>query len=104
MPFEPGKSGCPGGPGKRSDQERLVQRLAREHTVRALNRLVAIIDSENEKAAVAACNAVLDRGWGKPTQQVQLQDEAGLPIGITVSYGRLSGDPASTEARPTLHS
>lgn len=104
MPFEPGQSGNPRGRASVSSEERKVQLLAREHTVRALNKLASLIDAENEKVAVSACTAILDRGWGKPTQSVQLSDPDGLPIGITVSYGRLSGDPASAEARPALHS
>jgi hypothetical protein len=67
MPFEPGKSGNPGG---RPAEVGIVKRLARENTEKAVRRLVEWIDSENPKASVAACNSILDRGWGKPAQAI----------------------------------
>ena len=49
-----------------------IRSLARSHTRTALNVLVAVM--RNTKATpparVAAANAILDRGWGKPTQSL----------------------------------
>ena len=49
-----------------------IRSLARSHTRTALNVLVAVM--RNTKATpparVAAANALLDRGWGKPTQAI----------------------------------
>lgn len=102
MPFEPGKSGNPSGRPGKSEEERKVQLLARQHTVRALNKLAELIDAESEKVAVAACNAILDRGWGKPTQSVVLQDPDGLPIGLQVSYGRYDENRVPAETRSLI--
>lgn len=55
-------------PGGRPKGVVEVMRLAREHTVEAIEALVDVMRSEDPKAAsarVAAANALLDRGWGK---------------------------------------
>jgi hypothetical protein len=55
-----------------------IRSLARAHTRSALNVLVAVM--RNTKATpparVAAANALLDRGWGKPTQAIGNDDNA----------------------------
>jgi hypothetical protein len=61
-----------------------IRSLARGHTEGALATLASIMHSDEAPPAarVAAANALLDRGWGKPTQIVQ-GDEDGGPIQIT---------------------
>jgi hypothetical protein len=58
-----------------------IRSLARSHTRTALNVLVAVM--RNTKATpparVAAANAILDRGWGKPTQAIG-NDEGALEL------------------------
>jgi hypothetical protein len=58
-----------------------IRSLARSHTRTALNVLVAVM--RNTKATpparVAAANALLDRGWGKPTQAIG-NDESALEL------------------------
>ena len=55
-----------------------IRSLARGHTRAALNMLVAVM--RNAKASpparVAAANAILDRGWGKPTQSLSNDENA----------------------------
>jgi hypothetical protein len=55
-----------------------IRSLARSHTRTALNVLVAVM--RNTKATpparVAAANALLDRGWGKPTQALANDENA----------------------------
>jgi hypothetical protein len=69
MPFVKGESGNPGGRPKVVGD---VQALAREHTPDAIETLVSIMrDGEAAPAArVAAANAILDRGYGKPAQHI----------------------------------
>lgn len=69
MPFEKGKSGNPGGRPKEAAE---VKSLAQEHGVRAIARLAELIEDEDKRVSVAACQALLDRGYGKPTQQTEL--------------------------------
>lgn len=66
--FQKGKSGNPGGRPKENNE---AKQLARKHGKSALKRLVELIHSEDERVAVAASQAVLDRGYGKPAQAVE---------------------------------
>lgn len=52
-----------------ADQLASLEELARTHTETALNALVTIATTgESEAARVAAANALLDRGYGRPKQ------------------------------------
>jgi hypothetical protein len=54
-----------------------IASLARAHTVTVLNMLIGIVNREDASptARIAAGLALLDRGWGKPTQSVNVNDE-----------------------------
>src|ERR1044072_2746251 len=68
-PFQKGTSGNPGGrPRELGD----VQELARERSPDAINTLAAIMDDQKAAPAarVSAAKALLDRGYGKPTQPI----------------------------------
>lgn len=56
-----------------------IRSLARSHTEKALNVLVGVMECDTAPAAarVSAACAVLDRGWGKPTQPIAGDDEHG---------------------------
>jgi len=73
MPFVKGKSGNPGGRPKRSNE---VRDMARVHTRMAIERLAHWAESDDARASVSAAQAILDRGWGKPTQPISGDDEA----------------------------
>ena len=66
-PFRPGVSGNPGG---RPRELRDVTELARSHSPKAIETLVVIVNDETAPPAarIAASNAILDRGHGKPAQ------------------------------------
>ena len=75
--FKPGQSGNPGGRPKGFAE---VRELARDHTVAAIEKLVAIMTTgQSEQAQLLAANSLLDRGWGKPTQPIA-GDAEGPPI------------------------
>lgn len=65
MPFVKGQSGNPGGRPKG------VEALAREHTPAAIATLVKAL--ADPKQCVAAAVALLNRGWGNPTQSHDLR-------------------------------
>lgn len=69
--FKPGQSGNPGGRPKVIAD---VKDLARSHTETAIATLVDVMTTEDQPAAarVAAANAILDRGYGKPSQDVKV--------------------------------
>ncbi len=76
MPFEKGKSGNPGGRPKEVAE---VRELAKKHGPAAIERLVTLMSSENERTAVAACEAILNRGYGRPAQSVTVAGEEDRP-------------------------
>ena len=90
--FQPGQSGNPGGRPKASAK---VRDLAREYTEQALQVLVEIAtEGESEAARVAAANAILDRGKGKPTQPIDGDGEGGpIPTSMTVTFIRPGQPP-----------
>ena len=77
--FLPGYTPNPGGRPKAVVE---VQKLAQEQTVDSIKALVRVRDDENAPlaAVVAAATALLDRGWGKPTQPVEHAGAGGGPI------------------------
>ncbi len=79
MPFEKGQSGNPGGRPKESAR---VKALAQQHSEKAITKLASLMDSENESIALAASNALLDRGIGKPAQAIVGGDEDDNPLNI----------------------
>ena len=82
-PFPAGISGNPGGWPKVIAE---VRDLARQHTRKAIQTLVTVMQSgESDSARVAAANALLDRGFGKPRtdQPVALDDINGTLAGCT---------------------
>lgn len=92
MPFAPGESGNPGG---RPNSNNAVTRLARERSIEALERLVEWMKSDNPKASVAACNAILDRAYGKPSQPIGGDPENPLIHRIERIIKKTDANPAS---------
>lgn len=72
MAYQKGISGNPGGRPKTILANGMTLReMARTHTEVALNALVKVVtEAESESSRVAAASALLDRGWGKPTQPI----------------------------------
>lgn len=70
MKFTKGKSGNPAGRPKAAtlDEIRSLARRAAPEMVEALLKIART--SENDRAKVAAANAVLDRAYGKPAQML----------------------------------
>lgn len=66
-PFAKGNRANPGGRPKLPPEIVEVRALAREYTVRALNKIVAIMDNDKAPASaqLAAACEILDRGHGK---------------------------------------
>jgi len=81
MAFVKGKSGNPSGRPKVPNE---VRELARKNSVKAINRLVKLIDSEDEKVAIQASNSILDRAWGKPAQAITGEDGGPIAINLVI--------------------
>lgn len=60
--------------------------LAREHVEQAIAILVDLMhNAQSEHTRVAAANAILDRGWGKPVAPTHLEGD-NLDYNITVTW------------------
>jgi hypothetical protein len=69
MPFKKGKSGNPGG---RPKEDAEVRAAARLHGIDAIDKLVELMNGDNPRVQISAANAILDRGFGKPSQIMDL--------------------------------
>lgn len=69
MPWKKGESGNPGG---RKKIDNPVRALAREHTELAVTTLVGLCRVSDYKVNLDAANSLLDRGWGKPVQSMEV--------------------------------
>jgi hypothetical protein len=64
--WQPGQSGNPGGKG---GAYRDCLMAAREASKEAIEKLVGLMRSEDDRVAFMAATAVLDRAFGKPKEQ-----------------------------------
>ena len=62
------KCGCSGNPGGRPKVAGEVRELLAQNTTRAVETVIALLDSENEKVALQAAQEVLNRVLGKSIQ------------------------------------
>lgn len=69
-PFPKGRSGNPGGRHKGTAE---VRKLARDYTNLAITTLASICrKADRDTARVAAASALLDRGYGKPSTEIDI--------------------------------
>ena len=77
MPFKKGQSGNPGGRPKEVAE---VRRLAQEHGPAAIDCLAKLMDSDSDRTRVAACEALLNRGYGRPPQSLTVAGDDDSPL------------------------
>jgi hypothetical protein len=75
-----------------------VRELARRYTAPAIRRLALLMRSPNDRVAVAACSALLDRAWGRPAQAITGADGAPL-IPSHLLVGVMGAAPISDALR-----
>jgi hypothetical protein len=77
--FKPGQSGNPSGRPKTN--KRIVE-LAQAQTESAIATLVGIMEDKGATPAarVSAASTILDRGWGRPPQEITGDDENPLHV------------------------
>lgn len=70
--WQPGQSGNPSG---RPKSDARVRDLARAQTEKAIETLTTLMDCKDLKVRALAAQALLDRGWGRPAQMIELRYE-----------------------------
>ena len=70
-PFRKGTSGNPGGRPAISAQVRL---RAQQLTPKAIEKIIELMDSDDERVALMACKEILDRAYGKVGQASKEDD------------------------------
>ena len=88
--WQPGQSGNPGGRPKG------LEELARKYTPEAIACLAKSLQSKHWQERHSAADKLLDRGWGKPKQQIAGDKDQPLIVDF-----RWQGDPVILAADET---
>jgi predicted subunit of tRNA(5-methylaminomethyl-2-thiouridylate) methyltransferase len=94
MAFVKGQSGNPGGRPKGIKE---LTELARANSKTAFERIVAMLDSTDERVVLAAAQEILNRGFGKPSQAVDVTHRSAVE-----DMGEEELDAAIVELRARL--
>jgi hypothetical protein len=93
--FRPGQSGNPGG---RPKGERSVREIAQQHTTAAMETLVTVMQTGKNSERVQAATVLLDRGWGKPIQSVEMTGSQLSLVDLLASLNTSSAADGGSEA------
>lgn len=68
-----------GRPGSKKWERVAINKIARIHTLECIDRLMSWVrQSEYPELSVKAAGMILDRGWGKPTESVEVQADVNV--------------------------
>lgn len=70
-PFRAGISGNPLGINNRIPTD--IKILCKQHTRKAVETIVALLDDDDPRVRMVAAANLLDRGYGKPAQQLSVE-------------------------------
>ena len=85
--FEKGKSGNPSGRPKQTTDELDLIYACKQKSIKALDKLEALMDSENEGIALKASLAIIERAYGKPRQEIDTTtNQPPEPPKIVISF------------------
>jgi hypothetical protein len=80
--WKPGRSGNPGG---RPKAEVDIAALAREHGPRCVKVVVELLSSDDHKLRLAAAIALLDRGFGRPKQEMDINSNSTIELHLVAA-------------------
>lgn len=87
--------GHSGNPSGRPKDEYKVAELARSYTSEAIDTLVELMrHGKDERVRGTAAQAMLDRGWGKPKQELLTEEFSGLLASLRVVSDRIKAREA----------
>ena len=111
-PFAKGVSGNPGGRPKRTEDEAALAEACRAKTPEALAVVESLMHgSDNDRVRLAAAQFIIERGWGRAPEKIELVDnrDGGLPPDVKLTPEEaymllLAGAPMGAVIRhtPTL--
>jgi hypothetical protein len=81
-PFVKGMTGNPRGRPKENED---VKKAAREYTIESIERLAFWMRSGNPKASVSAADRLLDRAWGRPSQDLNHSGEVVMSVSLAAA-------------------
>lgn len=95
QPFAKGRSGNPGGRPKRTPEEVELIEACRTKTAEALGTILDLMEtSENDRVRLAAAQYVIERGWGKAPERIEL-----LAAAVDASTGDFDLSPVDSYLR-----
>lgn len=84
--FKPGLSGNPGGRPKRTPEELELIAACKQKAPAALNVIIRLmVRAKNERVRMDAALAILERGYGKPTQPISTPPDEPMEHGVSMS-------------------
>jgi hypothetical protein len=86
------RKGVSGNPGGRPKELGDLRVYCRQFSRQAVDALVAALNASHERTRVAAAEALLDRGYGRPIQGLEI---ASLPPVVEVKFAN-ADTPATT--------
>jgi hypothetical protein len=74
------------GPPKKKKQDYLLQEACKIRAPHAIETIMEIMQEGSEKNRLAAAQYILDRGYGRPRQEVTGPDGKDIPMGIQIAF------------------
>jgi hypothetical protein len=101
--FQPGRSGNPGG---RPKTEVDIAAMARIHGPKCIQVIVGMLSGEDHKLRLAAAVALLDRGFGRPKQEMDINSNSTIELHLVAARAISSTliEQQSTPAIETIES
>jgi hypothetical protein len=96
--WEPGRSGNPSG---RAKTEIDIAALARVHGPKCIQVIVGMLSGEDQKLRLAAAIALLDRGFGRPKQELDVNSNSTIELHL-VAARAISATLIEQQSTPTV--